>query len=557
MATKAAIKLLNIQQATEKTVTIYEPLSHKGNVMKNRIWYRGEPSELDQFFKKSATNNDLVAQSRFWSAVPTENLNVRKIHSGLPAMIVDRLSDIVVADVDSIDLQKQQLNDLWDEISKDNKFNELIGEAVSETLISGDGAFKITIDTDVTQYPIIEFYGGETLEYVYKRGRLAEVLFYTSYSKGNKDYTLIETFGRGYIKNILQDSKGNEVPLNSLEETATLNDVTFEGDFIMAIPIKFFKSAKWEGRGKSIFDSKSDSFDALDETISQWIDAIRDGRVKQYIPEDLLPKNPTTGEILKPNSFDNKYIAIGSSLTEDAKNKIEIQQPAINYEAYVSTYSSNLDMCLQGIISPSTLGIDLKKTDNAEAQREKEKTTLYTRGKIIDVLTEVIPEVVAVTLMVYDTLFQRTPGEYEATISFGEYASPSFDTVVETVGKAKTYGIMSINQSVEELYGDTWTDEEKNIEVMRLREENGIVTMEEPAVNSEGVDIKKEDTTATSLLNGAQIASMLKVIDSVKAGSITRSSAISIITSSLGISRDVAETFMEEQGGIVSESFNK
>ena len=127
MLTKAAIRMLNIQPATDKTITIKEPLTYQGNVLKNRLWYRGDPSELDQFFKQSAY--DAVSKSRFWAAVPSEDLSIRKIHSGLPAMIADRLSDIVIADLDDIDLGTDELNSAWEEISKDNNFNELLGEA--------------------------------------------------------------------------------------------------------------------------------------------------------------------------------------------------------------------------------------------------------------------------------------------------------------------------------------------------------------------------------------------------------------------------------------------
>lgn len=491
MATKAAIKLLNLQPATDKAVTIYEPLGYKGNVMKNRLWYRGDPSELDQFFKQSA--KDIVSQSRFWASVPSADLNIRKIHSGLPAMVADKLSDIVIADLDLIDLSNEEQNNLWQDISKDNNFNELVGEAITETLVAGDGAFKITIDTDITKYPIIEFYSGENVEYVYKRKRLAEIKFYTEYTKDNNTFTLVETFGKGYIKNELINKNGSLVPLTTLEETANIVNATYEGDFIMAVPLKFFKSPKWNDRGKSIFDSKSDAFDALDEVISQWIDAIRDGRVIKYIPEDLIPKNPQTGELMKPNSFDNRFVKIGSSLAEDAKNQIDMKQAQINYDAFVNSYSSALDMCLQGIISPATLGIDLKKTDNAEAQREKEKATLYTRGKIVDTLTKVIPEVIKVVLMVNDTLNKRVAGEYEPTITFGEYASPSFDNVVETVGKAKSYGIMSIEKCIDELYGDTMTEEEKAEELERIKEQNGMLQAEEPKIVDEYIEDEPED----------------------------------------------------------------
>ncbi|BFH16513.1 hypothetical protein J6TS7_31180 [Paenibacillus dendritiformis] len=475
------MKMLRINPAPEnRVITITEPFSYATNVLRNRLWYRGDPSELDQFYKQTAL--DPVSKSRFWAAVPSADLSIRKIHSGLPAMVAERLSDIVVADLDGIDLGNEQQTDLWEEIAKDNDFDELVGDSITEALVTGDGAFKITVDMDVTQFPIIEFYSGERVDYRRTRGRLQEVLFYTDYAVKDKDYRLEETFGRGYIRYRLLNSEGKEVPLSTVPETAELADVTYDGDFIMAVPLMFFRSKKWKGRGKSIFDSKADSFDALDEVISQWVDAIRAGRVQKYIPEDLVPKNPQTGALMKPNPFDNQFIKIKSVMAEDAKGQIDMVQPAILYEAFVASYASALDMCLQGIISPSTLGIDLKKLDNAEAQREKEKATLYTRGKIIERLNEVIPQLVDVVMKVYDTMRARGAGEYQAAVTFGEYASPSFDSVVETVGKAKTYGIMSIEQAVEELYGDTWTDEQKAEEVARLKEEQGLTSMDEPQV---------------------------------------------------------------------------
>ena len=118
----------------------------------------------------------------------------------------------------------------------------------------------------------------------------------------------------------------------------------------------------------------------------------------------MIPRDPKDGHTIDPNDFDNDYIAVGSMKKEDVGNKIEISQPQISYEAYVNSYSGFLDLAIQGIISPATLGIDLKKNDNAESQREKEKITLHTRNKIVDVLTQVIPELVAAVLMPHLTL---------------------------------------------------------------------------------------------------------------------------------------------------------
>lgn len=139
---------------------------------------------------------------------------------------------------------------------------------------------------------------------------------------------------------------------------------------------------------------------------------------------------------------------------------------------------------MQGVISPSTLGIDNKKLDNAEAQREKEKTTLYTRGLIIDTLSEFIPKVINTVLKSKEQMAKKsTPEDIIADPKFGEYNNPSFEAQVETIGKGKQQGIMSIEASVEELYGDSKDDKWKAEEVARLKAEQGIVDIEEPAVN--------------------------------------------------------------------------
>ena len=482
-------KVFNIQPAQDHQISIKEPLSYAGTVLRNRIWYRGDPVELDQFFKQTAT--DVVSKSRFWAAVPSEDSSIRKFHSGLPSEIVNKLADIVISDLDSINLQDEESQETWEKIASDNKFIEVLDEAIKNTLIDGDGVFKLSIDTEMTKYPIIEFYSGTDVDYKYKRGRLQEVIFPSYYTHEKETYKLEEIYGRGYIKYILYDKEGKEVALSKIPQTAELSDIVFAGNFIMAVPLKFFKSAKFENRGSSIYERKSDNFDALDEVISQWIDAIRAGRVKNYIPEDLVPRHPETGVAMRPNPFDNQFIKIGTAMGEDAKNQIDQIQADINYEAFVQSYASTLDMCLQGIISPSTLGIDLKKTDNAEAQREKEKTTLYTRGKIIDVLVEVIPLLVDTTLKVYDNMKKQFPKDYEVTVNFGEYASPDFGSVVEVVGKAKSYGIMSLEQCIEELYGDTWTDEEKALEVKRIREGDRVI--DEPAAWVDGFRKEKQE----------------------------------------------------------------
>lgn len=79
----------------------------------------------------------------------------------------------------------------------------------------------------------------------------------------------------------------------------------------------------------------------------------------------------------------------------------------------------------------------------------------------------------------------------EVSVNFGEYANPSFESQVETVSKARQGGLMSVETSVDELYGDSKSEDWKAEEVQRIKEEQGIAGEEE---KSELDDVDLTDT---------------------------------------------------------------
>lgn len=470
---------LQIQPANPYSIQISEVMDFELSAIRNRIWYRGDGNELEQMYRQ---NPEYADKTKFWASKCSPGMEMRKIHTGLPALIVRVLNSIIISDMNDFEFKNSAQEAVWKEIEKDNKFKKKFEKALKEVLFIGDGAFKVTIDTDVSQCPILEWYPGEKIEIVYKRDRVHEIVFKTLYKTNMQQYVLHEHYGYGYIKNHLYRGE-NEIGLNSIDATKDIKDTSFDRSTILAVPLKIYESAKYEGRGGSIFDGKLDSFDAFDEAWSQWMDALRAGRAKTYIPECLVPHDPETGQIIRPNPFDNRYFAADGDMREGQKNVISTEQPTIPHESYLASYCTALDLCLQGIISPSTLGIDVKKLDNAEAQREKEKTTLYTRDAIIEALQETLPEVIQACINAYNILHNKTLEEVEVEIPFGEYANPSFESQVETVSKGKQGGIMSIEASVEELYGDSKDENWKAEEVARLKAEQGIQSVEEPRVN--------------------------------------------------------------------------
>lgn len=473
---------LRITPPQVNSFRITETMDYYSSAALHRIWERGDADELSQLYKALPGDTNRI---RFWAAAPTSGCDINKLHTGIPGIMARILTDVTIADMNDVEIDSLENQQIWDKIAEENNFKGLIEEAVKTILVVGDGAFKVSIDHNLSGLPIIEFVPGDQLEYEYSRGRVREILFRTEYESKAGTYVLEERYGKGYVRTRLL--KGDrEVSLSTLPETSgLLPEVTFDKSFMMAQQLMAFKSNKYKGRGGSIFDRKADSFDSLDEAWSQWMDALRRGRSKEYIPENMLPRNPNTGEILAPNAFDHAYISVESSMQEGASNTIEVKQPEIPHESYQSTYITALDLCLQGVLSPSTLGIDVKKLDNADAQREKEKVTLYSRNKIVSAIQETIPKLVDMVIKVYCTDAKRPIKDVKASIGFGEYANPSFESQVETVGKGKTQGIMSIEACVDELYGDSKDDSWKAEEVARLKAEQGIVDMEEPRVSTE------------------------------------------------------------------------
>ena len=59
---------LDIIPADNRSITINEPLSFETEVIRNKIWYRGDAYELEQLYKQIGVGYG--EGSRFWAAPP-------------------------------------------------------------------------------------------------------------------------------------------------------------------------------------------------------------------------------------------------------------------------------------------------------------------------------------------------------------------------------------------------------------------------------------------------------------------------------------------------------
>ena len=107
---------LEIQPSVGDTITIQETNTFEGNCFRNLLWYRGDASELHQYYTQT---DDLMGNAKFWAAQSTTGINFRKIHTGLPAMIVDMLADIIVDSFNKIEVKgNNEAQTNWEVIKK-------------------------------------------------------------------------------------------------------------------------------------------------------------------------------------------------------------------------------------------------------------------------------------------------------------------------------------------------------------------------------------------------------------------------------------------------------
>lgn len=474
---------LYINKANVKNIILKEPLAYENDLIINRTWYSADADLIEQVFKKLKNDESGVSSGRFWSAVPTGGLAIRKIHSGLPQMIVNVLSDLIIGDMGTIKTNDDFLTGFWCEYDEDGDFTELIQDAITSTLVDGDGAFKIFMDPSVSEFPLVEYYSGTECETEYKGNKVKRVTFLTTYNvklEGQRKehiYTLKEIYEPGCIKYELFDDNNKLIPLDSIEETASLIPdgykgdklnccVTFDSNVILAVPCRFWKSTKYKNRGKSIFDSKTELFDRYDEAISAFADFERDNRTKNYIPEDLIPSDPENGKLMRPNPFNFRYITLAEGIDLES-GKIRSSEYVGDYNAHIAAINNALDQCLQGIIAPATLGINIAANSSGESQKEKKDITAITRNHITTKLEKVIKQLVHTIIDVY-TNFKY---DFAVDFDFGEYGALDFGARIEIMTKAcPGSSVLSVETMVDELWGDSKTEEWKQEEIARLKE---------------------------------------------------------------------------------------
>lgn len=467
-------------------------------------WYLGDSDLLTEAYiqashKQFANNyrDNRNSRSYFWK-VATQEPEFKCTHSGLPKAIIQTFVNIIGIDKHKVMLKainedgelEMQENEVdtarLDEILEFNDMESILTKQQEPMLWTmGDGVYLLNLDKSISdKFPLIEYVDARNFSFDIKSNQVVKVYTRSYYSKDLNGYMLLQTRYTDIIEGkkvscikynlfMLNNSEDRtincEVSLDTLEETKDLENVAFMGiDSILAVPV-IYDYEPIQKRGTSMFSEKMDLFDDLDQCLSQNSNCIRLSTPIEQIDEQYL-EHDSDGKAIKPNTFYRKYLVTNSGVNSVGSDKppVNASVPQIDFGRYSNEAKSLTEQIIVGLISPSTLGLNVARNDNGLAQREKEKETMFTRTNLIKVQKNVLSRLYKLCLQLEDYLSGSAIADYDVVVDYEEYGNPTFESKLQTLSPVFASGGMSANKYVELLYGDSLTDEEKEKEIEYL-----------------------------------------------------------------------------------------
>lgn len=496
-------------------------------------WYLGDSDRLKNFFTRANAieyNMDPLynenKKSYFWAVASTEH-DIKRSHSGHPRNIVDTLVYIMSNPNITCDADKDGLiNKTLHKILKANKFKQQISQVSRPmTLVEGWGAWKINWDKSLSDYPILLYYRADRVDFIYQSNQLRAIIYKDFFQDADgTNYVLYETRRLGpytddagntttslYIeKDLYEQTKSDQLIPCKLTKLPQLRDVKPQiviSNFkhFLGYPNIFYHDVSEEFYGRSIFTGKTDIFDDIDQALSQEANAVRRSTIHEYFNSLYLENDPETGLPIQPDAFDRKYIkfqgAQGADGTSAGSTPVQVVQPQIYFNQYSEEVKALLLNAVAGIMSPAAMGIDIAKKDNAESQREKNQTTIFTRNNLLDEEQDVFEHIGSDLLVAYD-LMNLEPGEelscteYDVSVQYPEFSSDSWEKRMETVQTGWSGGLLSDEMALDLLYADDISPENKKRELDFLKEQRKKaeqVPMNDPSMQGDMGDLGAEN----------------------------------------------------------------
>lgn len=470
-----------------------------------RGWYVGEPTDLARFYAGSvATGLDVRPSQRagglqgwfarlFWGQPNVGTLgDLERIHIPAPANVSALVSDTLYSEPPTVRIDVEgddgvKATDRMQEILTDGGVYSVLAESAELASAYGSAYRRITVDKDISDYPIVEALPPHCAIPEWRSGRLAAVTFWRVLpDPRNGVLRLLERHEPGMIQHQLRlgsDTKlGPVVPLGGHQETQRIAALASD-DGIIATGIPMLDVVHQpnirpnpvmphEYYGRSDYWGAVSSFQSLDEAWSLWMDALRRAQPLVIVPQEYTKGlGPGKGATFDPAQ--RVFVAIKSL---DPAKTLQIEQ--VNFQIDVDRYQRTAAGIWRNITRNSGLSADAFGEESSGAQAtateigQRGARTVATRARRVGYAMPADRRTAAI-LAAYDAKYYAGEGsiaEARVTVTFPDGVTPDPKKDAEIVGLLDAAAAISLQVKVKMAHPD-WDDTAIAEEVSRIEKE--------------------------------------------------------------------------------------
>nr|DAW21204.1 MAG TPA: portal protein [Caudoviricetes sp.] len=499
------------------------PAVYEYNMAQNLAMLSNDPSVIRRFFEVQIPKYFKDT----WLTMEADRMFLRQYlpgqafaYFGIIPMIVNAKVNLVASNGFKCESDDEEIDEVLNELIDEAELQKKFCDGVYWESGIGDVAFRISFCPDVCDRPIIDIIEPQHLEVNYRRGKIKSFVI-KEVSKDDASYELREIHYKNDEGYACIDYRfaidGKYVPKNDEAKMQECRE-KFPPDIDMTprqFPLKDFliifkkndnSNQLYKGeRGVPDIQGLASIEDALTESISDLIDAIRKGGIKEFISDELIPQD-AEGNDLRLNHFNKTIITTkGSASPGDNSALWNVVQGDIKWEAYTKTIQNLMSTAINKAgLSPTTLGLTGLESINSsqESQDAREKPSMRTREIALNGWRKTLKDLLNRYLQVRDYIDGKEIVDYSSLISitFNEYTNPTVENVTDVLVKQVEGGIKAPLTAIKELNKGI-SDEEAEEELLQIFASKGVETIDEggngdetdSAEPAEGSEEERED----------------------------------------------------------------
>ena len=410
---------------------------------------------------------------------------------GLIPMIVNAKVNLVAAAGFKCKSDDKEVDDALNKAKDECELEEKFRTGVYWESGIGDVAFRVSVDMSVSDLPIIDVIEPQFFEVNYAHGKVKSFVI-KEVSKEDPGFEMREIHHKNdagfvcidyrYYANghyVEPDDEGmiKECELKFDEPLPKSKVLPFR-DYLVVFKKNANNNQLYRGeRGVPDIQGLVSIEDALTESASDLIDAIRKGGVKEYVSDQLIPQD-ADGNDLRLNHFNKTVITTkGTSTPGDSQNLWKVVQGDIKWEAYTRTMQNLMSIGINKAgLSPTTLGLTGLESINSsqESQDAREKPSMRTREIALNSWEGTLKELLNRYLQVRDYMKGLAIVDYSdlINITFNEYTNPTLENITDVLAKQVQTGLKSQITAIKDL-NEGMSEKQVEQEYAQIQAENG------------------------------------------------------------------------------------